>query len=240
MMTSLGLLTILPGRGVEGDPRWVRWFPVVGVLLGVCVGVVWTASEAIWSAPIAGVLAVAADAALTGGMHYDALADGADGLLPAHLSRRRRLEIMEEPTLGTFGCLALAITVLSRVFLFSEIAPNVLVTAGLWAASRTVMGIAPAFTDCARPGGLGALLDRPRVARQMIPLLLVGSFVTLGTMAWAGPASAVAASVASLAAAAACTTMLAVRRLGGHTGDVLGAAGLVGETAGLLAWAAVS
>lgn len=239
-MTSLGLLTILPGRRIDGDPHWVRWFPAVGVLVGTCVGVVWMVSSAIWSAPIAGVLAVAADATLTGGMHYDALADSADGLLPAHLSRRRRLEIMAEPALGAFGCLTLTLTVLTRVFLLSHITPDLFVTAGLWGVSRTVMGLAPALTDCARPGGLGALLDRRRLERQIIPLLIVGSATAFGTMTWAGPISAVAVSVASLAAVSACTTVLAVRRIGGHTGDVLGAVGLVGETAGLLAWAAVS
>jgi adenosylcobinamide-GDP ribazoletransferase len=181
------------------------------------------------------VLALAVDAALTGMLHFDGLADSADGLLPP-LDRGRRLEVMATPEIGAFGVMALALVVLARVAALGALEPDPLLVAGLWTASRAAMAVALAWLPYARAGGGAASGFRAGSPAPALAALAVGCVV----VAWSfdggwGPGVLVVAS--GLIGFGAVVT-LAWRRLGGYTGDVLGAAGLIAETAGLLAAAA--
>jgi adenosylcobinamide-GDP ribazoletransferase len=252
---ALAFLTPFPGAR-QPTPAALRWFPVVGALLGLVLGGIWWAAAKAWPLPVAAIIVVGADLALTGLLHLDGLADAADGLLP-HLSRTRRLQVMREPTVGAFGIGVVALTLLARWTVFATLNPAPLLVAALWCVSRTFMAgtvgrityardLPDGADPCASTGSLSesgtgglvsAFLGAGKPAR--LPVVLVGlatGAAAAVTCIWAVPAGpvAVGASVAAFTA----VLLLAVRRVGGYTGDVLGAAGLIGETVGLLVAAA--
>jgi len=234
-MAAIAFLTPL-GRAREPDRTTFDWFPLVGALLGAAVGLVWWGAHEVWSPLVAATLAVAADVALTGALHVDGLADSADGVLP-HLDRDRRLAVMAEPDVGAFGVTAVVLTLTLRVALLATLLPDVGLLAALWCASRTTMAVAARAVPYARgEAGLAASF----LGRSPLPVALLGGAMAAAlplTATHVGPAPTLAAVVA-VAGAGAAVVALARRRLGGFTGDVLGAAGLVGETVGLLVAAA--
>jgi adenosylcobinamide-GDP ribazoletransferase len=227
MRRALSFLTPM-GGAVAPSPAALAWFPVVGALLGLALGGVWWVADRLWAAPVAAAVVVAADLALTGMLHFDGLVDSADGLLPP-LDRARRLEVMADPAAGAFGVGVAVVVLLLRWASLAALAPAPLLLAALWCASRVTMAVAAATVPYARPGGLaGAFLGGRRPVAGVLLVVVLG--VAAGGDGWAG--------VVALGVAAAAVVALAVRRLGGFTGDVLGAAGMLGETAGLLAAAA--
>ena len=237
MRRALSFLTPL-GGSVAPSPAALAWFPLVGAALGLALGGLWWGAVEIWPPLVAAALVVVADLALTGMLHFDGLVDSADGLLPP-LERSRRLEVMADPRAGSFGVGAGAAVLALRWSALAVMRPHPLLLAGLWCASRTAMATAAAVGPYARPGGLATAFlpgagkggRRPTV----VAAAGVAAAVLLAVAArgWAGMAA-----VAAVAGGAAAVVVLARRRVGGFTGDVLGAAGVVGETAGLVAAAA--
>jgi len=225
---AVTLLTAVPvGRGAGPAPSRrtagaaMTWAPVVGLLLGAAAAAVLELADR-WghTGPLlAAVLAVTTLAAGSRGLHLDGLADLADGLgsrRPADAA----LAIMKRPDIGPFGVVALVLTVAVQVTGLAQAqalgrgAPAVIAaaTAGrlslTWACRRGV--------PAARGRGLGAL-----VAGTVHPA--IAAALTVATLAAAG-AFGITVMVA-VAAGLACSlalTKLAVRRLGGITGDVLG------------------
>jgi adenosylcobinamide-GDP ribazoletransferase len=221
------------GRARQPGPRTLDWFPLAGALIGLILGGVWWGADRLWTAQVAAALVVVADLALTGLLHFDGLVDSADGLLP-HLDRERRLAVMASPDVGAFGVGVAIVALLLRWAALTAIRPSVILLVALWCLSRTGMALIARTQPYARSeGGLvSAFSGPPRSA----PLLL-GAALALGlAFAWRLPAGAV--SVAAAVAAGGAVVWLARRRLGGFTGDVLGAAGVLAETAGLIAAAA--
>jgi adenosylcobinamide-GDP ribazoletransferase len=231
MRAAVGFLTIV-GGAAPPDRRSVAWFAPVGAALGLVVGAVWWGAGELWPPLLAATLAVTADAALTGMLHLDGLSDTADGLLPP-LDRARRLDVLSDPRAGVFGVVTVVLVLGLRITALAALDPDLLLLAGLWGAARAAMGVALATVPYARPGGglATAFVGTPLV------LPLVGGVVALAlvpiAIGWPGLAAAAALVVGSGAVIA-----LARVRLGGFTGDVLGAAGLVGETCGLVLAAA--
>jgi adenosylcobinamide-GDP ribazoletransferase len=174
---------------------------------------------------------VAADLALTGMLHFDGLVDSADGLLPP-LERSRRLDVMADPAAGAFGVGVAVVVLLLRWASLAALAPSPVLLSALWCASRLAMAQFARTVPYARPAGLASAFLAPGARRLPVAGMLLGAALTA-----LGAGDAVA-GVAALGIAAAAVMALAVRRVGGFTGDVLGAAGMVGETAGLLAAAA--
>jgi adenosylcobinamide-GDP ribazoletransferase len=240
MRRAVSFLTPFGGPA-DPAPSALAWFPAVGALIGLAVGGIWWAARWGWAPPAAAAVAVVADAALTGLLHLDGLADAADGLLPP-LSRARRLEVMADPRLGAFGATGLAIILLARFGAFASMLPSPLAVAGLWSGSRTAMAVTARVVPYARPGGLASAFlpasaagTRPAAARLAGPaaLGLAGGLLALA-LAFAGRGTLGVAAVGAEAVGAGAVVLLAWRRLGGFTGDVLGAAAVVGETVGLL------
>jgi adenosylcobinamide-GDP ribazoletransferase len=233
MRAALAFLTPFPGARVP-TPRALRWFPLVGLALGFALGGLWWATAKVWPLPVAAFIVVLADLGLTGMLHLDGLADTADGLLP-HLTRERRLEVMREPTVGAFGVGAVMVILLGRFAVFATLRPAPLMVAALWCASRTAMAAVVDRVPYARSesGLASAFMGAP------LPLFAVG-VVVVATAAlaagWAVPAGPVA--VASCLVAFGGIVAWARWRIGGFTGDVLGAAGVLGETVGLVVAAA--
>jgi adenosylcobinamide-GDP ribazoletransferase len=254
---SVTLLTVLPlrDRGTAPDRGTVAaamaWAPAVGLLLGlIAAAVLLAADHPLGLGPLtAAVLAVAALALLSRGLHLDGLADLADGLgsgQPAPAA----LDVMRRSDIGPIGAVTLVLTLLIQVAALSQAessgdgrGPAALITAVVtgrlaitWACRRGV--------PAARSDGLGALVAG--TVRPAIPVV-----VTLSALGAAVAAVAISAAVlgeplgwslplavvAGLAAAFGLERH-AVRRLGGITGDVLGALAEVATTAALVVAAA--
>jgi adenosylcobinamide-GDP ribazoletransferase len=236
MRRALAFLTPLGGPAAP-SPAALAWFPAVGAALGLALGAMWWGAAEVWPATVAAAVVVVADLALTGMLHLDGLVDSADGLLPP-LERGRRLEVMADPRAGAFGVGAAGAVLLVRWAALSALAPRALLLGGLWCASRSAMALATVRVPYARPSGLAAAFvagGQGRPATEVAVAAGLAGAVALGALGrgWGG-----AAAVAAVALAAAAVVAVARRRIGGFTGDVLGAAGMVGETAGLLVAAA--
>lgn len=233
MRRALAFLTPLPvGDTSPLDRRSLAWFPVVGAGIGLVLGSLWWGADRVWPPLIAAGIVVLADLGLTGLLHVDGLIDSADGLLPP-LPRDRRLAVMAEPDVGAFG-VAVAVVVLTlRVFALASLAPSVLLLAGVWCASRTVMVVVSGLFPYVRDGGLAT--SALGAAWKPIGLYGLIASVSLGAFAGGRPHEA---AVASAFAAGLSVALFARARIGGYTGDVLGAAGIIGETVALIVAAA--
>ena len=233
MRRALAFLTPLPvGTAAPPDRRTLAWFPVVGALIGTVLGGVWWGAERLWPVAVAAGLVVAADLALTGMLHLDGLMDTSDGLLP-HLTRERRLAVMRQPDIGAYG-VAIAVVVIGlRFAALASMQPSVLLLAGIWCASRTTMVVISGVVPYVREHGLAS----PVIGGAWRPIGLYGLIGSVSLGAFAG-GRVQEAAVASVFVGAFAVALLAKRRIGGFTGDVLGAAGVIGETVALVIAAA--
>lgn len=270
---ALAFLTPV-GGAAEPTRAAFNWFPLVGALLGLVLGVVWWAGEDALGPLAAAALVVAADLALTGALHFDGLLDSADGLLP-HLTRQRRLAVMTDPNVGAFAVATGATTLLLRTACLAALgAASPLLLAALWTLSRTAMAVTALTGRYARSHGLASSFlpttehepasDQPDPAdSSAAPSVEATPHAGVGSRSWAARVSkapwavpAVAGAVLALglaladdpgspiavlaaAAGAAAVAALARQRIGGFTGDTLGAGGVVAETVGLLTAVAV-
>ena len=223
---AVGFLTVLGPAAVPG-PEALAWFPLTGAAIGLAVGGAWWGAAQVWPWPVAAAVAVVVDLALTGMLHFDGLCDAADGLLPV-LPADRRLEVMRSPGLGAFGVGAAVALLLLRWAALGAHAPVPLLVAALWGASRAVMALVVARVPYARAEGLARAFMG---SKALVPAVGLALCVALAA-AWRPVVGPIA--VLSVAAGGAAVVGLAWRRVGGFTGDVLGAAGMVGETVGLL------
>ena len=226
MREALAFLTPIGGAKAPSSKAF-SWFPAAGLVIGAALGAVWWGAGRIWPA------AVTADLALTGMLHIDGLVDSADGLLP-HLPAERRLAVMSAPDIGAFGIAVAGAALLLRWSSFTAIRPSIVLVAGLWCLSRAAMAVIALVLPYARSeGGLAsAFLGGTGRGGALRPALMGGGAVAVAIfLCGVGPALAAAAAAAAVA-------WFGYRRLGGFTGDVLGAAGVVAETVGLLVRAA--
>jgi adenosylcobinamide-GDP ribazoletransferase len=229
---ALMFLTRLPVRGPQVTLAGaVVAFPLVGVLVGALGG------GAFWMAAMAGLpplacalIALAVTAIITGALHEDGLADTADGL--AGHTPEDSIRIMRDSSIGGYGVLAMIFSVGLRAVALAAIADPLTVVLALAAAgavSRAAMpGIMLALPKASKTG-LGAAAGKPAAVDTAIGFALAA----LLALVLLGPAGA----LAILAAAAVATLVIAIlarRRLGGYTGDILGAVQQMAEIAALL------
>jgi adenosylcobinamide-GDP ribazoletransferase len=215
------------------------WFPVVGVVVGAAVGGTAAGLQS-WLSPLAAAaVAVAIGMLLTGAFHEDGLADLSDAVAGGP-TRERRLEILGDPRHGTYGVAALCASIVVRITALAALAgvgPAAALAGAVGAHALArgiamgVIGVAPAAT----PEGLGASfrsdVSRSRAGATVVIAVAIAS---LATGWWAGPMAAAAI------AAAAAVTVVAIRALGGVSGDVAGAVEQVAEVAGLLVASALA
>lgn len=246
---AVGTFTVWPVR-VERVDRAVAgwamcWAPALGALLGAVTGAVavvgaWWG----WSAPLAALLAVGLGALLTRGLHLDGLADLADGLGSGRPAEGA-LEVMRRSDIGPFGVITLLVAVGAQVLALAQLleASAWAALAGAVAAGATgrlavTLACSPRVPS-ARPDGLGSF-----VAGTVRPL--PAAVCSLGVLALCAlglghsPAFAAACATGALLGLLAAGLLLrrAVRRLGGLTGDVLGALVETAATTALLVTAA--
>jgi adenosylcobinamide-GDP ribazoletransferase len=202
--------------------------PGVGATLGAVLAGALLALDAAGAPPlVAGAVTVALGALLTRGLHLDGLADTADAL-GSYRSGPAALDIMKKPDVGPFGVAALVLTLLVPAAALAALPARPWTATLAAVVAATAAGRLAATWACrrgvpaARPDGLGAL-----VAGTVGPVALVAGTAAVVAVAvaavpgrpWQGPAAVVTAIAVALV-----LTRHVVRRLGGITGDVLGAA----------------
>ncbi|GAB4292353.1 MAG: adenosylcobinamide-GDP ribazoletransferase [Roseovarius sp.] len=244
VLQALALLSRLPvsaptdsrGGGERqdvSDAARAAWaYPVVGLILGALAALAGALGLALGlPAAAAAVLVLGVQVLACGGMHEDGLADTADGL-GGGWTRAQRLAIMKDSRIGTYGVLALILALAAR-----WVALWLLLEAGAWQAaaaivtaaalSRAAMPILMAELPHARDSGLAH-----HVGTVLRPTAWLGVAIALAAAVllsgWAGLAAAIWAAAAVLALA-----LLARARLGGQTGDILGATQQAAEVAAL-------
>jgi adenosylcobinamide-GDP ribazoletransferase len=238
--TALVFLTRLPlphpdGANPANFARASRTFPLVGALIGAAVGLICLALRRVGVPDLAAAaLALGASALLTGALHEDGLADVADGFGGGR-DVAAKLEIMRDSRLGTYGALILLVSFVARLSALAAVADGYVVPA-LIAAHALARGVLPWMSmslPYARNDGLAASAGRPDSATAVIAAVLALGIALLSL-------SPVNAVLAALAAGASGLGMawLARRQIGGQTGDVLGGAEQVAETAILVLLAA--
>lgn len=218
--------------------RALRLAPLAGALIGLLAAAVFGVTSSFGlPALAAALLTIAATLLLTGALHEDGLADLADGLGGGH-DRWAKLAIMRDSRLGSFGALALILSVALRAAALAALLPGLPALAGLLAAHALSRALLPALMvlfPSARNDGLAATIGPPRGQDALLAIAL-GAGLTLIAL---GPLTALAAIVTAVIAAALVMT-LAARHIGGYTGDVLGAAQQIAEISLLLVLASLS
>ena len=231
MLTALAFLTPLPVSSRAPTGRTFLWFPIVGALIGGLLGMAWVALDRVTMSQnlVVAVVLVGLDLIITGALHFDGLVDSADGLF-APVDDSRRLAIMAGPEIGAFGLATGMMALLVRVACIANLPPRPLLLIGLWCASRTVMACVAAALPYVREEGLATafLEEMPEALIIGAAGALLAVFAAAG-IGIRGPLAVAAGLVAALGVA-----LLARHRIGGFTGDVLGACGFVCETVGLL------
>ena len=239
LIVAAALLTRLPlphapKQAFENQARAVWAFPLVGLLIGALMCVVGALALALGlEAGIAAGLMLGASVVVTGAMHEDGLADCADGFWGG-FAPARRLEIMKDSQIGTYGVLALIIVIGLRWMALAT-----LINFG-WGAvicaavlSRAMMPIAMNTLPYARENGLAHSVGKPS-SRVVQIAVITGVVLALLAAGW----SALVALLVALACAA-LVRLIAKAKIGGQTGDVLGATQIISETAVLITLAIV-
>ncbi|HEX2296485.1 MAG TPA: adenosylcobinamide-GDP ribazoletransferase [Actinomycetota bacterium] len=249
LATALAFYTRVPlGRAATeaGDlAAAAPWFPVAGAAVGAAIAGVYAGLGAVLPRGLAAAVAIAFGAALTGAFHEDGLADVADAFGGGH-TPERRLEILDDPRLGTFGVLATAAAFVVRVTAVSALgtydALAVLPAAG--ALSRAPAVVLMRRQRAARRDGLAATLAGGiGPAQELGAVASAAAIAAVSLGVWAAPSAVVAVVVPAAMA------FVARKKIGGTSGDVLGAtqqlvdlgvlvlaAAVVHEAWGELAW----
>ncbi|MEM8848774.1 MAG: adenosylcobinamide-GDP ribazoletransferase [Pseudomonadota bacterium] len=234
LVSAAMLLTRLPVRGTPTAPaaRAAWAWPLIGAGIGLAIAAVGTAALAVGLHPgLAAGLALATGITVTGALHEDGLADLADGFWGG-FDKDRRLDIMRDSRIGSYGVIALGLSLILRWALIgaaleTDHAIWILVAAG--AVSRAPMAALMRWLPPARPDGLSKDVGRPS---SMI--LWVGLAISGLTLLPQGPGPALL-TVGLVAATAFGLGLLARAKIGGQTGDVLGACQQLAEIATLAA-----
>ncbi|WP_431892970.1 adenosylcobinamide-GDP ribazoletransferase [Nonomuraea sp. bgisy101] len=223
---AVGTLSVFPVRVDRVDRevagRAMVLAPLTGLVLGAvsCLPLALPGSELLGAALALGLLAL-----LTRGLHLDGLADLADGLGSGRPAAQA-LDVMKRSDIGPFGVVTLVFTLIVQCAALAEAGPVALVAACVTGRLALTWACTPGVPS-ARPGGLGAMVaGTVRRGAALVATLVVLSAAVLAGAAGAGPAGGgFVLPLAVLAGLGVATGLLAhaVRRLGGVTGDVLGA-----------------
>ena len=244
LQNAISFLTVLPSpcplsgtRPADSMSRALAWFPLAGALVGVVgAGAVWLVSLR-WSGAVATLMGLAAMTVLTGGLHLDGFSDTLDGLA-ARKGREETLRIMRDSRIGVMGAAGIFFLLGLKWFLlqdlFSRGILSILVAA--CALSRLSMVLsAQAFPYVPGRSGLGRLVTDTRSPRSVWSALLLGIGIACFSL---GPLE----GLLCLAASVAVTwgfNLFCLSRLGGITGDTLGAVNEMVEVGLLLLLGAV-
>lgn len=232
----MAFLTVIPvatAGGASGERLGRAYFPAVGALLGLLAGLVFVLAAALTTPLLAAVAATTVMAVLTGALHLDGLADAADGLFGAG-DLSRRLEVMRDSRVGSFGLVAVVLVLIGDVAALAAMSPAraivALVIAG--AVSRWALLVMVASVPYVRQAGLGVAAGG---AHRRFDLLL-GSAITVVPCLLDWRLAIASLLVALLIVAV--VGVIARWRIGGATGDVYGATTELSQLSALVVFAA--
>ncbi len=242
-LQALSLLTRLPLRVTwnEHTPpgRMMAWYPAVGLVLGVLLALataILSHGPQTASAPLLGpALVLTLWVGLTGALHLDGWADYCDAMF-VHATPEKRLQIMADPRLGSFGATGLVVLLLLKLAALQGVMqllarrPEwfVLLIATPVVARAVIVWVCWSF-PLAKPDGMAAHFQRGLTRRDLL-MALGTALLAAACGGWRGLAClAVAVLTATL------ISRVAVRQIGGITGDVLGATVEAVETSVLVA-----
>lgn len=228
---ALTFLTIcpwphLPPAGPKDLARSMFWFPWVGAFLGLAYWAAFQVLDKVFPVMAASALLVALTVVSTRGLHLDGLADTLDGLGGGG-TPETRLAIMKDSRLGAFGAVGLILALLLKFALFSSLAVQGKQTALLLfpVLSRWGMVLLAWLSPYARPeGGLGQAMTQGISSATLAGATLAALVFSCIMVGLRGPAL-----MAGLGAAVLISSLCFRRKLGGITGDVLGAVNELGE-----------
>ena len=234
ILAALGLLTRLPvridtARATARGARAAWAWPVAGIAVNGVAALAATVALALGlPVGVAALLLVTTQIVVTGAMHEDGLADSLDGLWGGW-DRARRLAIMKDSHIGTYGVLGLTVGVLLRWLLWALVLSVTVwpVALAVGALSRVPMVALSWALPGARDGGLSRSVGRPDTATLMLATALA---LLIGCVALGWIALAVAVILAGVTAL---WGLLARSKIGGQTGDILGASQQLAEIAAL-------
>jgi len=227
---ALQFFTRLPIPAWVGfEASWLqhasRYFPLVGVVVAAIAAAVYAAAALVLPAPVAAVLSTAASIYITGAFHEDGFADTCDGL-GGGMTKERALEIMKDSRVGAYGAIGIVCMLATKLSALALLPPH-LAVAALFVAHPISRLAATALIwklDYVRGEGKAKPLAQQMTGTEFAIAALTCALPSAGVLAagWMTPA-ALAAAVLASAAAALWLGRLFVRRLGGYTGDCLGA-----------------
>ena len=216
-----------------------RYYPLVGVLVGGFCALVFVASTTLLPTVVAVLLSIAAGLLLTGAFHEDGLADTFDGI-GGGLTRERALEIMRDSRLGTYGTLALVAALALKATTLISL-PAVMIPAALIAGhglSRLSSVIVIATSRYVREEGTGKPVAGG-ISFKSIMVALVSGAAIVAIWFLVYPSLAIVWALGAMVIAHGLIRTFFEPKLGGYTGDTLGAVQQVSEIGfylGLLAW----
>ena len=201
----------------------VRYYPLVGALIGAFAGGVFWIAHLIFPVILAIVLATAASLLATGALHEDGFADACDGL-GGGATRERALEIMRDSRLGAYGAAGLGLMLAAKVLALAAAPPEVIpwLLIAAHAASRSSSVLALATSAYARDSGIAEPIADAVEPGSLAFALATGAAAVCILFTVAAPA-AVLAGFAGLTAGHLAMRNVYERKLGGYTGDCLGA-----------------
>lgn len=230
---ALQFLTRIPLKHIDPLPmdwlaRAAKYFPLVGGLVGVAAGGIILLSSYVFPSPLPVILGLAFAILLTGALHEDGLADTADAFGGGH-TRERCLEIMKDSRIGTYGMLALIVTLALKATALAHVSP--FIAAAIVIAGFAGARLAAVLALAVLPYGGGEVAKVSRTASDMTTselgvavatglifgLIFLNPLVFLASTLFAGVAAALVA-------------LIAQQKIGGYTGDVLGAIEQIYET----------
>ncbi len=210
----------------EDFGRSTRFFPLVGLVLGICYALAaWLLLYAFGMRSLTAALLLILPLLLTGGLHADGFMDTADGVFSGR-DRARKLEIMKDSRVGAFGVVSFVMLMFVQYALLSDLAPMLFVPAlfVMPIIGRLAMVLAVACFPYAREDGMGkTFADMADRSTVVIAALTTAVLV----LPW-GMLATAALVLGTLFALLFCRTMTNI--LGGVTGDVYGAATVLTET----------
>lgn len=232
---ALQFLTRLPIRlrSAPSMPRMVVWFPVAGAVIGSLVGGAAAGGWHLVPPLVAGALAVTVGLLVTGAFHEDGLGDVADAFGGGY-TLERRLEILKDSRHGTYGVAAMCSSIVVRIVALGSLpGPAVMFAAAVAAhvMARTAAVWLMAAAPLATHRGLGADYGQSTTARRAVGAGLMGLALTLVTFAFFGQIWWIIPVTIAATCSVALTGALAMRKIQGISGDVLGASEQVAEVA---------
>ncbi len=219
----------------------MEMFPIVGLIVGAVVAGVLILSHMLHLPDLfCGLIALGAGLLVTGAFHEDGLADVADGF-GGGATHEERLAIMRDSRIGAFGTLALVIVIPARAALLAALlvlppAAIVALLAGAAAFSRALMVDLLSTTRPARSNGLSVLAGQPSRRTGFAAIAIGGLAAGSAASVYLSWEVAILSLIAALLALATLRS-LAMRKIGGQTGDVCGAGQVLSETAMLAVFA---